>query len=68
MGTEWKAVYIPWECLSKDSSDRRDSEESGRQMIHPEDEVSLPGHSCPCSKAHKQSGHDGRNVSYARDQ
>ena len=37
-------------------------------MIHPEDEVSLPGHSCPCSKAHKQSGHDGRNVSYARDQ
>lgn len=34
-------------------------------MTHPEDEVSLPGHSCPCSKAHKQRGHDGRNAGYA---
>lgn len=34
-------------------------------MTHSEDEVSLPGHSCPCSNAHKQRGHDGRNVGYA---
>lgn len=34
-------------------------------MTHSEDEVSLPGHSCSCSNAHKQRGHDGRNVGYA---
>lgn len=30
--------------------------------------VSLSGHSCACSKAHKQSSHDGRNENYIRVQ